>query len=604
MYGSTWTRDGSAAARGRRRDVRLNWAPSVFTRARAVAAVLRSAFANPALRRVGFAFALFGMAELGVWIALLIYAYAHGGTSGGTTMVLLQLVPCILLGPFLGAFADRHSARRVLCLGYALQACSMAAVAAAIAAHAPAVLVFLLAPFTALGFTMTRPAQAAMFPAVVRTPDELTAANVMSGWTYGAASLLGPAVAGVLIAWRGVGLAVAATAGMSALALLLVLGRTVRSGGGVETASDDDAEDASPSPGSSLRDVLAEVRDGTRANLRAIERNSPLRILLSLQGFYFVLIGTVDLLCVILAASYLHMGAGGAGYLNAAFGAGALLAGFVTAFLVGRPHLKNTLVVALGISVLALALISAIPRVVPVLLLLFVVGLSGAVFDVTGRTLLQRTAPSDAIAGLFSILEALMDLGLVLGALFVQVAMAIGGLRAALIAPTILALVLVAAFWRRLAKLDDAATVPQVEIRLLRSIPIFTALPAPAIEGIARELEPVVVAKGTTMFHEGDRGDKYFAVADGSLAISRSGEVVKTVSRGEGFGEIALVRDVPRQATVTAVTDAALYSLRKDLFLQTVTGHTTAAAAATRIVDGHLAGQDPDDHDTPDAPEG
>ncbi len=570
----------------------------MFTRVGDVAAVLRSAFTNPALRRVGLAFALFGMAELGVWIALLIYAYAHGGTAGGTTMVLIQLVPCIVLSPFLGAFVDRHSAHRVLCWGYSFQAFTMAAVAIAIVADAPVALVFVLAPLTSLGVTMTRPAQAALFPAVVRTPDELTAANVMSGWTYGAASLLGPAVVGLLVAWRGVGLAVAATAGMSAMALLLVLGGDVRSAD-AETASDDNAEGAVQSGRILLRDVLADVREGTAANLRAIASKPPLRILLTLHGFYFVLVGAVDLLCVILAASYLHMGSGGAGYLNASFGAGALLAGFITAFLVGRRHLKTTLVVALAVAVTTLGLISATPRVVPVLLLLLVVGLSGAVFDVTGRTLLQRSSPSDAIAGLFSILEALMDLGLALGAVFVQVAMAIGGLRAALIAPAIVALVLMAVFWRRLAKLDDAATVPQVEIRLLRSIPIFAALPAPAIEGIARELEGVSVTKGTTMFHEGDRGDRYFAVANGSLAISRSGVVVGTVGRGEGFGEIALVRDVPRQATVTAVTDASLYALQKDLFLQTVTGHATAAVAATRIVDGHLTDQNRDDGDSP-----
>ena len=163
-------------------------------------------------------------------------------------------------------------------------------------------------------------------------------------------------------------------------------------------------------------------------------QDPPLRILLSLHGFYFVLIGAVDLLSVVLAASYLHMGPGGAGYLNAAFGAGALLAGFVTAFLVGRRHLKNTLVVALVAAVGALALISATHRVAPVAVLLATVGLSGAVFDVTGRTLLQRSAPSGAIAGLFSLLESLMDLGLALGAVIVQLSIAVGGVRAALLA--------------------------------------------------------------------------------------------------------------------------------------------------------------------------
>ena len=565
----------------------------MFLRAKAVVAVLRSASSNPALRRIGFSYALFGMAELGIWIALLIYAYGHGGTSAGTTMVLVQLVPCIVLGPFLGAFADRHSAHHVLCWGYAFQAVAMGGVAAAIGLGAPIIVVFALAPLTALGLSATRPAQAAVLPAVVQTADELTAANVMSGWTFGAASLVGPAVAGVLIAWHGAGAAVAAAAAMSMASLLLVVGlRTVPVADGAEAGPAGDGREQGW-----LHSGLVDLRGETRANLRAIVRNRPLRVLLSLHAFYFVLIGAVDLLCVVLAASYLHMGPGGAGYLNAAFGAGALLAGFVTAFLVGRRHLKNTLVLSLMLAVGALGLISANSRVAPVVILLAAVGLSGAVFDVTGRTLLQRSAPADAIAGLFSILEALMDLGLVLGTVLVQVATAAGGFRAALLAPAVIAVCLVAGLWRRLGKLDEAATVPQVEIRLLRSISIFAALPPPALEGIARELEPVSVAAGSTVFHEGDRGDRYYAVAAGSLAIARSGVVVKTVSRGEGFGEIALIRDVPRQATVEAVTDASLYSLQKDLFLQTVTGHPASALAAGSIIAGHLGDDSSELHD-------
>ena len=565
----------------------------MILRAKAVLAVLRSASSNPALRRIGFSYALFGMAELGIWIALLIYAYGHGGTSAGTTMVLVQLVPCIVLGPFLGTLADQHSAHSVLCWGYALQALAMGGVAVAIGLGAPIIVVFVLAPLTALGLSATRPAQAAVLPAVVQTADELTAANVMSGWTFGAASLAGPAVAGVLIAWHGAGAAVAATAAMSMASLLLVVGlRTVPV-----------ADEAGTGPASEgrkrgwLHSGLVDLRGETRANFDVVMGNAPLRMLLSLHAFYFVLIGAVDLLCVVLAASYLHLGPGAAGYLNAAFGAGALLAGFVTAFLVGRRHLKNTLALSLMLAVAALGLISVIPRVAPAVILLAAVGLSGAVFDVTGRTLLQRSAPADAIAGLFSILEALMDLGLVLGTVLVQVAIAAGGLRAALLAPAVIAACLVAGLWHRLGKLDEGATVPQVEIRLLRSISIFAALPPPALEGIARELEPVSVTAGSTVFLEGDRGDRYYAVAAGSLAIARSGVVVKTVSRGEGFGEIALIRDVPRQATVEAVTDASLYSLQKDLFLQTVTGHPASALAAGSIIAGHLGKDSPEVRD-------
>ena len=113
-------------------------------------------------------------------------------------------------------------------------------------------------------------------------------------------------------------------------------------------------------------------------------------------------------------------------------------------------------------------------------------------------------------------------------------------------------------------------------------------LPAPALEAVARELEPVSVAAGTTLFHEGDPGDRYYAVSTGSLDITRRGVLVNTVARGEGFGEIALIRDVPRSATVTATSDASLYALRKDLFVGTVTGHAGSARVTGRIITERL----------------
>jgi len=224
--------------------------------------------------------------------------------------------------------------------------------------------------------------------------------------------------------------------------------------------------------------------------------------------------------------------------------------------------------------------------------LIAVVGLAGAVFDVTGRTLLQRSAPADAIAGSFSILEVLMDTGLVLGAVLDRLGIAIGGVKAALVAPAAIALLLFALLWRRLRRIDDIAVVPQVEIRLLRSIAIFAALPAPALETLARELEPVAVQSGTVLMQEGDPGDCYYAVADGELSVTKAGCQVQLVSRGDGFGEIALIRDVPRQATVTALTDASLYMLRKDPFLLAVTGHAASVSATNRLIAHHL-GDDP-----------
>lgn len=563
-------------------------------RARAVGAVFRAAFQNPVLRRVGFAYALFGAAEFGVWIALLVFAYGHGGSTGSMVMVLVQLIPCIICGPFFGAVADRHPPAQVLRLGYGLQMTSMAAVAVAIGMGVPAVVVFLLAPLTSLSLTVTRPPQAALLPAIVRTPEELTAANVISGWTDGAASLVGPAMVGLFLAWRGAGLAVAAMAVMSAGSLLLMTGihgptATFSSDGPPEKAGDETGEGGSVAdPRSARAGAFASIRAAARVNAAMATRHPQIRVLLTLHTFYFVLIGSLDLLCVVLALRFLHIGAGGAGFLNAALGGGALVAGFVTAFLVGRRHLAHTLVLSLAVAVTALAAIDAVPRVAPVILLIGTVGLAGAVFDVTSRTLLQRSAPSDAIAGSFSILEALMDLGLALGAILVRVALAVGGIRAALVAPAAITLLLMVAVWPRLRKIDSSATVPQVEIKLLRSIPLFASLPAPSIEGIARELDRLAVSEGTVVITEGDRGDCYYAVADGELVVSRQGRTLQTVTRGDGFGEIALIQDVPRKASVTAVTDALLYVLDKEPFVQTVTGHAPTASTAGSIIAGHL----------------
>ena len=204
-----------------------------------VVSVFGKAFGNPTLRRVGFAYALFASAEFGIWIALLVFAYSHGGASASTTIVLIQLIPCIVLAPFVGAFVDRRCPSTVLRIGYGFQAASLAGVAAAIGLDAPPWVVFVLAPLTAISLTLTRSPQAAMLPSIVRTPDELTAANAMTGWTDGAASLAGPALVGVLIALGGLTAAVAATSVLSFVALVLTAGLSgpapaISAGGSVE----------------------------------------------------------------------------------------------------------------------------------------------------------------------------------------------------------------------------------------------------------------------------------------------------------------------------------------------------------------------------------
>ncbi len=551
-----------------------------------VASVLTSAFGNPVLRDVGIAYALFSSSEFGVWIVLLVFAFDRGGISAELLITLVQLLPCVILAPAIGSVADRLDPARALVASYATQIVTIGGVALALAMNAPTALIYALAPLTALSICMTRPPQSALLPSVVRTAEELTTANVMTGWTEGAAALVGPGLAGLLLALSGPTAAMAAMAAFNLVSMLLAI-RVSHSIGPITMQADDEAK-------------ADGLMGGVRGNLASTLLKPQIRVLLILTTFYFVLVGSLDFLCVVLALGILHMGPGGAGYLNAAVGAGELLAGFVTAFLIGRRRLTRTLTTSLLAWVGALALVAVFPRAGVALVLFVAVGLSGAVYNVTGKTLIQRAAPPDAIAGAFSVVESLMCLGLSIGAVLVWAGYNVAGIRIALVAPAIAAIVLISVLWRRLRQVDDTANVPQVEIRLLGSLRIFAPLPAPTLEVMARELERISVAAGTCVVTEGEAGDRFYAVAAGVFDITRKGRHLSQIGRGEGFGEIALIRDVPRTATVTAVTNALIYGLDGELFIETVTANASVSRATRLVMNGHLEQQ----HDTDDAGSG
>jgi MFS-type transporter involved in bile tolerance (Atg22 family) len=536
-------------------------------RLRTVMSVVALAARNRSLRRVELAFAGFNGAEWGAWVAMLVYGYGHGGATGSAAIALVQLVPSAVLAPSLATLADRRRPGRVLLGGYAAQGISMAAMAAAIAASAPAVAIFALAPVVNLAITVARPAQAALLPSLVSRPIELSAANVVSSWMENLSVLIAPAACGILLGVGGPQLAIAAMAGLSLVAALLV---APMSGPAPIPAGDD-----APASG---------MIDDVRESAAAIGRDPAARLLVGLLGAQFILLGALDLLYVVLAISVLGMGQSGAGYLNAAFGAGGLAGGVVAAAVVGRRHLAPLLVCGIATAGAALTVLGARPTVPSAFILLAAAGVGRAMFDVSGRTLLQRVAPADMLARVFGLLESLMNAGLAVGSLLVPILIALSGPRAALIAAGALLLLLILVTGRRLLTVDEAADVPVVEIALLRSIPLFAVLPAPALETLGRALEPIDAGAGTVVIREGEEGDRYYAIAEGRLEVTRNGAHVATLGRGDGVGEIALLEEVPRTATVTVREPARLYGLTKEPFLLALTGHPPADRAARRLV--------------------
>ncbi len=537
---------------------------------RTIVAVFRTAFRNRDLLRLELAWAGFNSAEWGVWVALLVYAYTRGGAVAASAIALVQLLPAAILAPFLGALADRHRPGRILLAAYSIMAVGLVAIAVAMVVGAPLWVVFVLAPIVNLAVTMPRPAQSALLPAVVRTPTELTAAYVVGGWMDSLSVMVAPALAGVLIGVGGPQLAVAVLAGLALAAALLVV------------ATPGTPPVAAPEAGEGIMTEVA-------SSVRIVWRNRPVRTLTGLLGLQFVLVGSLDMLYVVLAISVLGMGESGAGYLNSAFGAGSLVGAVLAAALVARQRLAPTLVMSIVMASLALVLLAVQPTVAGAFLVLALAGVGRMTFDVTGRILLQRAAPADILARVFALLESLMNVGLAIGMIFVPILVEVSGAKAALIGVAALLLLVVAATARRLWAIDDHANVPQVEIRLLKSIPVFAPLPAPQLESLARALRPLSVDPGTVVIREGDRGDCYYAIADGELVVSERCREVNRVRRGDGVGEIALIKDSPRTATVTAATHAELYALDKESFLVAVTGHATAARECERVVGEHLA---------------
>jgi len=525
---------------------------------------------NTALLRVLAAYLLFILTEYAVWIAMLVFAYNRGGTAVAGLVAVAQLAPAAVVAPVAASLADRRSPVVMLAGGYLAQVAGMAATAAAIGAGAP-LAAYAAAVVAATAVTATRPAQSALIPSLAATPDQLTAANVVAGWLEAAGAAAAGLLVGVLISLAGVGSVFAVCAGLGLAAALLVAGLRAQplAAAGANAAGDAEA---------------GAIREG----LRLAVREPRLRLMLALLTADAVVVGALDLLVVILALTVLGRPPGWAGYLEFAFGAGAVLAATVSALLVGRRLGGPILAAALGFSG-ALAAVAFGPGLAGTVILLAAAGAGHLLLGVATRTLLQRSVPPRLIGRIFGVLEGFSMAGLAVGALLVPVLAHLGGSRLAVLGVAAVLPLAAVAGGRAVFRLDAGTAVPVVQIALLRSLPLFAELPAPAIEGLAAALRPVRLEAGAVLIRQGDPGDAYFAIAAGELDAEQDGHFLGRYGRGDGVGEIALLRAVPRTATVTAHTAATVFQLDRDLFLTAVLGHAPTRRQAEGIAATRLA---------------
>jgi MFS family permease len=536
-------------------------------------AVVAAAFHNAALRRVLAAYIGFSLAEWTTWIAILVYAFNRGGATETGIAALIQLAPSAIIAPLAASLGDRMRRERALLIAYLVQVAAMGGTGLLLLVNAPAWIVYLAAAAAASSITLTRPIQAAILPSISRTPSELTAANVAAGGIATASMLVGPALAGLALAVTG-----SATVFLGAA--LLELGSAVLVAG-IRPITGD-AIPAQPVAG--WRAALPNAVEGLRLLLRARQP----RAVLSVLGAAAMLWGALDVFIVVLALEVLALGESGVGFLNAALGAGGLLGAALSVSLVGR----RGLAAPLGLGVLlwalplgAIGLLSSVPAAAAMLAL---AGLGRVVMDVSATTLLQRATDPRMLARLFGVLEGIHMASLAIGSIAAPLLIALTGERGAFLLAAGAMLLAAASAWPTMRRLDDAAVARPREVALLRAIPMFAPLGPPAIERLAAAMVPVHAHKGSAVIRQGDPGDHFFIITEGRVAVSIDGRRVREEGPGESFGEIALLRNVPRTATIEALESTQLISLDRTTFLEAVTGQPASAQAAEATVARHL----------------
>jgi len=530
--------------------------------------VLAALARNGNLRRVELAWGASVAAELTHFVALGVFAYTTGGASAVGIAGLVRMLPAALVAPFAATLGDRFRRERFLVVVSLAGSAALGGSAAAYFFSRSELIVFALAGVVGVTSTIFRPALQATLPSLARTPEELIAANGATSTFESLGTLLGPLVAGVLVSVANAGVVFLVASG----ALLVAAGLVQRVQ--VEGRIHVIAAAGMPRP----RELLA-------GGFRAVVSAPTTRLLVVLTTAQSFIRGCLNVLIVVGAFRLLGAGAGAVGYLTAAVGVGGLIGAFGALSLKGR-----RLAVPFGVSLvfwgLPIVLVAAWPHVAAAVFLLAVVGAANSVEDVAVFTLFQRIVPDDVLTRVLGIVWGLAMGAIAIGSVAATGIVALVGSRTAFVVVGAILPLVTLIVWRQLVRIDREMLPPADELAIVEGVPMFAPLSIAAKEHMAARLVEVPVTAGEVVIRTGEAGDRFYMVADGALEVTNG--VRAEARRGDFFGELALLRDIPRTATVIATTRSRLYALERDDFLAAVTGHSAVRAAGEAVVEERL----------------
>ena len=535
-------------------------------------ATFREALRSPNVRRIelGWGFSVVG--EAASTVALVVFAFAAGGAGLVAVYGLFRMLAGITVALGIAGIGDRVRSEVPLRVSTALKAILLTLATVTAAMDGPALGVIVLAASSSGLEGAYRPLQAATLQWLVRTPAELAAANVVASMMESTGNLIGPVVAGVLLAVADPTASIALAAAFFGLAWLSLLRLTV--------------ESRRPASGSNR--VLHDMVTGVKAFVRLAPPGG-FAILAFAQTFVR---GAVTVLIAVLAVDVLALGEQAVGWLNAALGVGGLIGGVIAAAVVRVTRLGRTFIAGVLLWGLPLVLLWLVINPAVAYLAFVAIGIGNAMEDVGAFTLVTRLLSPRMTARVLGVLELAALAGIGLGSVAAPSLLDAFDVRGTLALLGLALTGLTIAHARRFARIDRTMPQPGREVDLLRNLPIFAPLPLAITELLTTELRPQEFESGSVVMREGDPGEEFHVIASGSASVMVRGEPRPSLGSGDCFGEIALLRDIPRTATIIAAEPLHTLALRRDQFLTAVASSARSGVAAESFVAERL-GEDP-----------
>ena len=531
-------------------------------------ASVRLTIADPGLRRLLASWLSNNAAKSAFLVTTFVLAYDEGGPVAVGILSLAQFLPQMIVAPFSGLPAARWRPEVVLRTVYALGTLATLAAVVVVAADLPIEVLYLVVAIEASLSACTRPLQMALMPAVATTSAQLVGANVGSSAAEALGVFIGPAIAGLLLVASGPLAALMAVVPIYALGIAAIATLRVQAVGRPEVTAS----------------VLAHQ---LTAGIRTVVASAGPRILFVGIGAQTLVRGLLNVLIVVAAIELLGMGDAGVGTLQAAIGLGGLVGAAVATVLAGGVRLGTAFILSLIGWGVPIAVVGIVVDPAVAIAAMLVVGLSNAVLDVSVFTLLQRLTPNASRVAVFGLIDFVANGAFALGGVLAPPLIAAAGIEQALVVTGAILPVVALLSWPIIRRVDEAGQGDPRRIALLRGDPLFAPLSLATVEHLAGSLVPRHFDTGAELIREGDRGTDYLLVEAGQGEVVQHGAVVRELGPGDGVGEIALLEDVPRTATVRAIGPVEAFSLERDAFLEAVTGHAAASAAATRRTRDH-----------------